>query len=726
MPPPSAPTVAQFEQIASNALSHRAPTPLLSLAHEAMRLRHPWAVRLARAAIEAGAPPAPAEYLLAQALRQAGNLPEAVVCFKRALAHEQVAPSPALRAEIHEQLAQIAQQQGETESALHSWQETLALRPDSPRIWNNLAMSWRAKGSLEDAERALREALRLDPNYALAWVNLGELRLDHSDIGPAIEAFERARSLDSKDFASRYQLGRSLVHLNRYVEAEIPLREAHALWPEHEAAHELLAAVLGQTGAHEQARAMHEKALARHPDRWNSRIQLALALPDIYRSTAHLAEARAAYAYGLAQLQERAEGWQAAPGERFDLRYSNFALAYQGMDDLPLQRAWAGVLETLAQKLAPELCSPLARRRPSGHQRIRVGFVSSMLRAHTVGHYFGPWIKELDPRRFEVYYYNLFRGHDAVVAALEARAAVTRRLPSATQTAAEVLRGDELDALIYPDLGMDYVASVLPAFRLAPVQLAAWGHPVTSGFSNIDGYLSCQEMEPADGASHYAEPLLLLPGIGTRYSLPEVPPAAARSAFGLAESARLYLNPQSLFKIHPENDQWLCELMVRDPHGVFLFFRDPSEIKTRAFADRLGRAMALRGIAPRGQVKFLPRTDPLGFRAILQMADVVLDTLHWSGGNTSLDALACGIPIVTLPGKFMRGRQSCAMLRAMDLPELVADTPEAYVTLALHLASEPGERAKLGDRIRRNRGQIFDRPEPIAALTRILEDHCAG
>jgi CRISPR-associated protein Csy1 len=109
--------------------------------------------------------------------------------------------------------------------------------------------------------------------------------------------------------------------------------------------------------------------------------------------------------------------------------------------------------------------------------------------------------------------------------------------------------------------------------------------------------------------------------------------------------------------------------------------------------------------------------DESGFRAVVAMADVMLDTLHWSGGNTSLDALAVGTPIVTLPGEFMRGRQTQAMLRAMGLDELVVATREAYVDRAIEVARDTGLRA----RALANRGAVFARPEAVAALSEHLQ-----
>ena len=98
----------------------------------------------------------------------------------------------------------------------------------------------------------------------------------------------------------------------------------------------------------------------------------------------------------------------------------------------------------------------------------------------------------------------------------------------------------------------------------------------------------------------------------------------------------------------------------------------------------------------------------------------MLDTSRWSGGNTALDALACGLPIVALPGRFMRGRQSMAMLEQAGMPELIARDDEDYVRIAARLATDREWRGMLAARIRRGSERLFDDAAPIAALAAAL------
>ena len=104
----------------------------------------------------------------------------------------------------------------------------------------------------------------------------------------------------------------------------------------------------------------------------------------------------------------------------------------------------------------------------------------------------------------------------------------------------------------------------------------------------------------------------------------------------------------------------------------------------------------------------------------------MVDTVHWSGGNTSLDALAAGTPVVTTRGRFMRGRQTAAMLEALDLGGLVAADLPAAARTAIEVASQPDLRAELAAAIRARREALFARPEPVAALGEALLRLTAG
>jgi predicted O-linked N-acetylglucosamine transferase (SPINDLY family) len=100
----------------------------------------------------------------------------------------------------------------------------------------------------------------------------------------------------------------------------------------------------------------------------------------------------------------------------------------------------------------------------------------------------------------------------------------------------------------------------------------------------------------------------------------------------------------------------------------------------------------------------------------------MLDTLHWSGGNTSLDALAMGLPIVTLPGEFMRGRQTMGMLKLLGVEELIATSTDDYLAMVKRLATDKSWRNEISAKILVNLNRLFNDPAPTKALGELLHN----
>ncbi len=117
---------------------------------------------------------------------------------------------------------------------------------------------------------------------------------------------------------------------------------------------------------------------------------------------------------------------------------------------------------------------------------------------------------------------------------------------------------------------------------------------------------------------------------------------------------------------------------------------------------------------------FIPWQQKPAFYELLRRADVFLDTIGFSGFNTALQAVECGLPIVTREGRFLRGRLASGILRRMGLPELVAQSEEAYVELAVRLARDAEYREHIRSRIVASRHVLFEDMAPIRALEDFL------
>jgi protein O-GlcNAc transferase len=101
---------------------------------------------------------------------------------------------------------------------------------------------------------------------------------------------------------------------------------------------------------------------------------------------------------------------------------------------------------------------------------------------------------------------------------------------------------------------------------------------------------------------------------------------------------------------------------------------------------------------------------------------VFLDSLEWSGCNSTLEALAWDLPVVTMAGDLMRGRHSAAILTMLGLPELIADCPERFAELATELGRDGTRRHALTARIARDKRKLYADRACIEGLARYLRD----
>jgi CRISPR-associated protein Csy1 len=654
----------------------------------------------------------------AQAHETLNALPLALADLRAALAIES-ADAP-----LHNRLGILLADAGDTNGAIEAFARAVEADPTHARAWNNLGNALRSAGRTAESRSALERAVALQPDNALAWSNLGVVARELGDNVTAEAALSRALTLEPEHRPALIALASTLRALGRIDEAIAYYVRAARLDASDQGVLLALAGTLSERDDLALARGAYRTLRAAKPQSLRAALGEALTLPMIHSDTASIAAARADFARGLSELEGNVEALVRGRsfGEVIDeLCWTNFLLAYHGEDDRELQARFAGLIGKAIDLVAPEWRKPLPR--PAKRSRVRIGFASALIADGTVGRYFRSWMTGLDRTRFEIYVYHFNRELTPLIQELAPSVDIVRRFPSNSiqpSAIAPVIRGDALDVLVYPELGMDATTFALAALRLAPLQYAGWGHPVTTGHATINAFLSCAAMEPPEAELHYTERLLQLPGIGTQYLRPSMPAASARAELGLPEVGRLFLCPQSLFKIHPDNDALFARVLAEVEGSRLVMFAGRHPALTAKFRARFETALARVNLSIDERVVVIPQRGHDDYLRINLACDAMLDTLHWSGGNTSLDALAAGLPLVTLPGRFMRGRQSAGMLQLMALDELVATDVHSYVAISSRLARDSSWRGEIASRISDARSRVFDDPAPVAALAKIV------
>jgi len=560
------------------------------------------------------------------------------------------------------------------------YRRLLQAQPTNTSTLINLAILLKDRGQLNEAERVLRRAVKRTPDYADAHNNLGTVLAAQGRPKEAIESYRLAIKLRD-DYADAYaNLGSALRMIGEVDEAVTNLEKAINLNEKAPQAHAELGNILRERGEVDAARKAYERALSTSPNDGGIRINHALLLPVIPSSQAEIEKYRERITANVEQLTKKPP---LLVNPVIDVGRTTFYLAYHGADDRALQTAIARMYERACPSLnfTAAHCDgtlPVIEGRP-----IRIGCVSRYFRDHPIAWTFERYFDHFPDEQFDITLFTFAGEENPVWDRMAKNADNAILLPDTNLAEARRMIADEkLDVLIYPDIGMEPTTYFLAFSRLAPIQCVAGGHPVTTGIPTLDYWIGNDLGEPEGAEAHYSEKLIRLKGIASHYYRPKLPqPPKSRSELNLPDDRCVYLCPQSLFKFHPDFDDVLARILRGDPNGVLAIFDGSEPSWTKQLQARFQRTMP--DVTDR--ILTLPRVGFSDFLSTLAVADVMLDTMHFSGGNTSFQGLGLGTPIVTWKSPYARGLVTTFIYRHMGYLDLIADTPDEYVEIALNL-----------------------------------------
>ncbi|MTJ10608.1 O-linked N-acetylglucosamine transferase, SPINDLY family protein [Anabaena sp. UHCC 0204] len=530
----------------------------------------------------------------------------------------------------------------------------------------------------------------------------------------ASEQYTKYIQINSEDAEIYWRLSQCYRNLNQLHKSFSILKEGIKNHPNNPRLHFSLIIDLRVNGYNQEAIISAENACQLLPNDYTFQILKYLTVPTIYDNQEEIPFYRQRYIQGLQNLIQQTSLKTAE--ERSNAlagigRLTNFYLSYQAQNDVDLQRQYGKLVNEIMAANFPQWVVPLSMPEIQPQEKIRIGYVSHYLHTYSGTLWLTGWLRYCDHQNFEIYCYYTGNQPDRMTQQLKEDSDFFYHLPHNLPAVCEQIVADKLHILVYPEIGMDPSTMQMAGLRLAPVQCVAWGHPVTTGLPTIDYFLSSELMEGENPQEHYSEKLILLPNIGVSYPKPSIPPVVkSRSDYGLSDDDVLYLCCQAPFKYLPQYDFILAEIASRIPQAKFVFLRGT------VLKPRLERAFAALGLNSEDYCVHLTIPERLDYLMINLLSDVYLDTFTWSGGNTSLEAIACNIPIVTCPGEFMRGRHTDSFLKLLGVTDTIAKNEAEYIEIAVKLGLDTAWRKSIVERMSQNQDRVFDDKTCVVGL----------
>ena len=558
-----------------------------------------------------------------------------------------VADLPYLAGVIRQELRQTAE-------ALALYDKTLAINSKHAGAWNNKGAIYLSLGELPEAFRSFQNAASADPHFAEAWSNLGNYYKSQGQFDKALESYDKGLTVRPDLPWVLHNRGLLLWEEFKDVErADRDLRRAYALDPD---------------SAYLRGDLLH----------------LHMQIAD----WSHLAQDKAGV-----DRENRTH--------KRAIRPFMYLATCEKASDMKLCTTIFASNEFPARE-------PIARPPRQAPGKIRLGYLSADFRDQATAQLMVGLYEKHDKSRFEVIAFDNGRNDGSKIRA---------RLENAFDKIVDIANLSDMQAASSVAAhGIDILVNLngyfgkprmgVFAYRPAPVQVNYLGFPGTLGADYMDYIIADRHVIPEQDQHQYIEQIVYMPDTyqvnDSKRFLPTARPP--REAFGLPENATVFCSFNQSYKLTPEIFHCWMQILAAVDGSVLWLLQSSSQ-----FRDNLCRHAASQGIEP-GRLIFAPFAPIEEHLTRLGLADLFLDCLPCNAHTTASDALWAGVPVLTCTGNTFTGRVATSLLHAIDMPELVTETLEAYRDTAIALAKAPNRLQSLRDKLLKSRFQsaLFD------------------
>ncbi|MBD2577310.1 O-linked N-acetylglucosamine transferase, SPINDLY family protein [Oscillatoria sp. FACHB-1406] len=332
---------------------------------------------------------------------------------------------------------------------------------------------------------------------------------------------------------------------------------------------------------------------------------------------------------------------------------------------------------------------------------LKIGYLSSCLKSHSVG-WLARWLfKYANRKQFELYAYMITsQNSHNFLQDWYIEQVNQAYLSSNDEELAEQIYRDEIDILIDLDSITSDIACDVVSLKPAPIQVT-WLGLDASGIPAIDYFIADPYVLPESAQDYYSEKIWRLPQTYIAVDGFEIEvPTLRRKDLEIEGDAIVYLSAQSGYKRHPDTVRLQLQIVKAVPNSYLA-------IKGSANLDAVQRSfyqIADEEGVERERLRFLqPDPSEPVHRANLTIADVVLDTYPYNGATTTLETLWMGIPLVTRVGEQFAARNSYTMMMNAGITEGIAWTDEEYVEWGIRLGKDEILRKEISWKLKKSR-----------------------
>ena len=618
-------------------------------------------------------------------------------------------------AEGHNNLGIALYKLGKYIESINSYKHAIKIKPDFAKAYNNLGLSYKEIGKFVESINSYQEAIKINSKYAEAYNNLGVTFKELGELNKSINSYQEAIKINP-NYSEAYNNIGNVYNSNQEIDnAILNYKKAIALNSNFAEAHSNLGILLKEIGQIEESKKYEKKLLKLKPDDIDIKINITLSIPPIVNSIDQIIEYRNQYMKGL-DLLKNYQYFSEIPGST--LKTSFFHLSYHAKDNLEIMRNTSDLFKKIIPKIN---YSSKNIDKKKEKKKIKVGFVSEFLTSHTIGKLFGGLVKNIDRNKFDVLVFHAQNTKKSIIKnEIDATSNKVINLKKKIKDQHKQIENENLDIIFYPEIGMSPTIYFLAFSRLAPVQIVSWGHPETTGIGTIDYFLSSTLLEPNTKKKKYSERLICLSQFPLYYEPPKnLGPLKSRKELQLPENSRLYGCPQSLFKLHPDFDSIIEKILIKDPESYIVFIGNDgkqkywSEILKKRWSSTINK-----------KVLFTKSLSLLEYISLCGCVDVLLDPLHFGGGNSFLESMLVGTPSITMPGTHLKTNITAAAYKQMKIsnPPIVKNEKD-YIDLAVRLAQDNNKNLSLRKESKEAANKyLYNNLKTLREFEKFLED----